>query len=131
MQPKVAANISGDRQSFVQAAMNMLLSLAVGFAVITVATLFEACRAARWRDRKRFWRMVAMAIPLAGMSAVSLLAGTQYSATIFWGNAGFGPDWECEILGRAVPRCASGICRLRFRPIRRPRLLVDGSQAPP
>jgi hypothetical protein len=86
MQPKVAANISGDRQSFVQAAMNMLLSLAVGLAVITVATLFEACRAARWRDRKRFWRMVAMAIPLAGMSAVSLLAGTQYSATIFLGQ---------------------------------------------
>jgi hypothetical protein len=108
----------------------MLVSLAVGFALITVAGFFEAYRAALWRDWKRLWRMVAFAIPLAGMSAITLWAGIRYPAVISRRNAGFGPDWGCEYFGKGVEICfRHPPPALQTDPP--PTARVDGSQAPP
>ncbi len=76
-----------------------LFTLAAALAISAAAMVWQAVEAVRWRDAWRFWKMLAVSVPLAAAAyGVSWLA-LQNPYANFWNNAGFGPDWECSNLG--------------------------------
>jgi hypothetical protein len=60
-----------------------------------------AIDAFRWRDKKRLLLALFAIPPLIAAAIGSLWMGIHYLAYDFWGNRGFGPDWECRKLARA------------------------------
>jgi hypothetical protein len=81
--------------------MNMTLTYAVAFAALTAAAVYQAVDAFRWHSRRRFWLALAAVLPLATITCGAMWIGIEYPTFNFWGNIGFGSDWECSISGRA------------------------------
>ncbi len=80
--------------------MNGMFALAGAFAVAGAFALSAAINAIRWGDRARSRRLLVIGFPLAVASCAVLWLAVQHPNTNFRGNQGFGPDWECDILGK-------------------------------
>jgi hypothetical protein len=88
-------------------AMNGMFAAAGACAFLSAFAAYSAIDAARWRNRGRMWLSLAAGLPLGVAAFVALWIGTQRPAANFWGNQGFGPDWECSNLGRGAAQvCA-------------------------
>jgi hypothetical protein len=86
---------------------NGMFAAGGAFAFLTAFAVYSAIDAARWRNRRRMWLSVAAGLPLGVAACVSLWIGIERPTANFWGNQGFGPDWECNNLGRGAAQvCA-------------------------
>jgi hypothetical protein len=90
--------------------MNITFTLAAALAILAVAAFVEAINAVRWRNKRRFWQRLGISIPLGILAGAALIAGIRHPEVNFFGNIGFGPDWECTI-----SRGSASVC-LRNRP---------------
>ena len=89
----------------------------VGGAILGVAiALWQAISAYRWRERARFWRSATAGVALAVLGAASLWVSVRYPNASFGGGQAFGPDWDCENLGKGSAQvCFRGAPRLSER----------------
>ena len=90
---------------------NGMFAAGGAFAFLTAFAVYSAIDAARWRNRRRMWLSVAAGLPLGVAACVSLWIGIERPTANFWGNQGFGPEWECNNLGRGPPRYVRATCR--------------------
>ena len=87
----------------------MLFTGAGVLLVAAVGAVWQSVSAYRWRDWRRFWIASALILPLFVGSIATIWAGYRYPTFNFWSNLGFGPNWECENLGRGgAVVCARG-----------------------
>ena len=80
--------------------MNGIFALAGGFAFAVLFFFFAAFNAARCLDIIRVCQLFWIGFPLFLVFCVTVWIGVRYPAANFWKNQGFGPNWECRILGR-------------------------------
>jgi len=87
--------------------LNPALNLAAVLVALTGFAIYLLVDALRWRRQRRFWIALVSILPLSAAASTAFWIGTQNPTVNFWGNLGFGPDWDCrnEVGGRGGQAC--------------------------
>jgi hypothetical protein len=94
--------------------MPSAMSLSIVAGICAALTIYLGIDKLRWGKGRRPWLWLGAAPPLLALAGVLLWYSVQHPSPNepFAANLGFGPEWDCSVMGQGGPVCL----RDPFRP---------------
>jgi hypothetical protein len=89
-------------------------SLSIVAGISAALALYQGIDGLRWSKGRRSWLWLAAAPPLLALAGLLFWHSMQHPspAEPLAANMGFGPEWDCSVVGQGTPVCL----RDPFRP---------------